>query len=71
MMHGERTGKGNGAGRRSLVKYNQPQSTAMLELEELTLSFSAESMHWEHRCRGGLNSRVDEESTPKSCHGSQ
>jgi hypothetical protein len=28
------TGKGNGAGRRSLVKYNQPQGTPRLELEE-------------------------------------
>jgi hypothetical protein len=36
------TGKGNGAGRRSLVKYNQPLSTTVLELEELKLSFSVE-----------------------------
>jgi hypothetical protein len=36
------TGKGNGAGRRSLVKYNQPQSTRTLKLEELKLSFSVE-----------------------------
>jgi hypothetical protein len=42
------TGKGNGAGRWSLVKYNQPQGT--LELEELKLSFSVEAEHWEHRC---------------------
>jgi hypothetical protein len=34
------TGKGNGAGRWSLVKYNQPQGSPMLELEELKLSFS-------------------------------
>ena len=34
------TGKGNGAGRRSLVKYNQPQGTPRLELEERKLSLS-------------------------------
>jgi hypothetical protein len=34
------TGKGNGAGGRSLVKYNQPLGTPMLELEELKLLFS-------------------------------
>jgi hypothetical protein len=33
---------GDGADRWSLVKYNQPRSTPMLELEELKLSFSVD-----------------------------
>jgi hypothetical protein len=36
------TGKGHGAGRRSLVKYNQPQGTPMF-------SFSVGAKHWRQR----------------------
>jgi hypothetical protein len=59
-QHGQLgTGKGNGAGRRSLVKYKQPLSTPVLELEELKLSFSVEGDtlgaqvpgRHEHSCR--------------------
>jgi hypothetical protein len=42
----------------------------MLELEELKLSFSVKGTQCEHRRPGGMNTRVDEESTSKSYHGS-